>query len=118
MPKVAPFVFARGSEDVILLNIHREVLLALIRIICSWLLLLVLLTSSRLRLQASRELPSALLQLSHKTALTRGVGRFPAGGAVELAGLVKCCIEGVLALLAPLTTARSPQASLVGSRPL
>jgi hypothetical protein len=81
-------------------------------------MLLVLLTSSRLRLEASRELPSALLQLSHGAALTRGVGRFPAGGAVELAGLVKCSIEGVLALLAPLNAARSPRASLVGSRSL
>jgi hypothetical protein len=61
MPKVIPFVFARGSEDVVLLDICRKVLLALIRIICSRLLLLVLLTSSRLRLQASRELPSVLL---------------------------------------------------------
>jgi hypothetical protein len=118
MPKVVPFVFARGSKDVILLNIHRKVLLALIRIIRSRLALLVLLTSSRLRLQASRELPSALLQLSHEAALTRGVGHFPTGGAVELAGLVKCSIEGVLALLACLTAARSPRASLVDSRSL
>jgi hypothetical protein len=43
----------------------------------------------------------------------RGVGRFPAGGAVEFAWLVERCIEGVLALLAPLTTASSPRASLV-----
>jgi hypothetical protein len=50
VPKVVPFVFARGSKDVILLNIHRKVLLVLIRIIRSWLMLLVLLTSSRLRL--------------------------------------------------------------------
>jgi hypothetical protein len=118
MPKVVPFVFARGSKDVVLLNIRQKVLLALIRIIRSRLMLLVLLTFSRLHLQASRELPSALLQLSHEAALTRGVGRFPAGGAVELAWLVKCSIEGVLALLAPLTTARSPRASLVGSRSL
>jgi hypothetical protein len=81
-------------------------------------MLLVLLTFGRLRLQTSRELPSALLQLSHEMALTRGVGRFPARGAVELAGLVKCSIEGVLALLAPLTAARSPRASLVGSHSL
>jgi hypothetical protein len=46
MPKVVPFVFARGCEDVILLNIRRKVLLALIRIIRSRLMLLVLLTSS------------------------------------------------------------------------
>jgi hypothetical protein len=102
----------------ILLNIHRKVFLALIRIIRSRLMLLVLLTISRLRLQASRELPSTLLQLSHEAALTRGVGCFPVGGAVELAGLVKCSIEGVLALLAPLTAARSPRASLVGRRSL
>jgi hypothetical protein len=37
--------------------------------------LLVLLTSSRLRLRRTRDLPSALLQLSHGTALTHGVGR-------------------------------------------
>jgi hypothetical protein len=61
MPKVVPFVFAWGSKDVILLNIHQKVLLALIRIIRSRLMLLVLLTSSRLRLQAFRELPSSLL---------------------------------------------------------
>jgi hypothetical protein len=61
MPKVVPFVFARGSKDVILLNIRRKVLLALIRIIRSRLMLLVLLTLSRLRLRASRKLPSALL---------------------------------------------------------
>jgi hypothetical protein len=118
MPKVVPFVFARGSKDVILLNIRRKVLLALIRIIHSRLRLLVLLTFSRLRLQVSRELPSAPLQLSHEAALTRGVGRFLAGGAVELAGLVKCSIEGVLALFAPLTAVHSPRAFLVGSRSL
>jgi hypothetical protein len=106
MPKVVPFVFARGSKDVVLLNIRRKVLLALIQIIRNRLMLLVLLTFSRLRLQASRELPSALLQLSHEAALTCGVGRFPAGGAVELA------------LLAPLIAARSPRASLVSSHSL
>jgi hypothetical protein len=118
VPKVIPFVFAWGSKDVILLNIRQKVLLALIRIIGSRLMLLVLLTFSRLRLQASRELSSTLLQLSHEVALTRGVGRFPARGAVELAWLVKRSIKGVLALLAPLTAARSPRASLVGSRSL
>jgi hypothetical protein len=80
--------------------------------------LLVLLSSSRLRLRDSRELLSALLQLSHEAALTRGVGRFPASGAMEFAWLVKCSIEGVLALLAPLTAASSPRASLVGSHSL
>jgi hypothetical protein len=115
---VIPFVFARGSKDLILLNIRRKVLLALIRIIRSRLMLLVPLTFSRPRLQASGELPSALLQLSHEATLTLGVGRFPARGAVELAWLVKCSIEGVLSLLAPLTAAHSPRASLVGSRSL
>jgi hypothetical protein len=81
-------------------------------------MLLLLLTSNRLRLQSSRELPSALLQLFHEPTLTRGVGRFPARGVVEFARLVKCSIEGVLALFAPLTAAGSPQASLVRSRSL
>jgi hypothetical protein len=84
MPKVVPFVFARGSKDVILLNIHRKVFLALIRIVGSRLVKLVLLTSSRLRLRDSRELLSALLQLSHEVALTRGVGRFPATVTLKL----------------------------------
>jgi hypothetical protein len=118
VPKVIPFVFARDSKDVILLNIHRKVILALIRMVGSRLVLLVLLTSSQLRLRSSREPLSALLQLSHETALTRGVGHFPARGAVEFAWLVKCGIEGVLALLAPLTASSSPWASLVGSRSL
>jgi hypothetical protein len=61
VPKVSPFLFARGSKDVILLNIHRKVILALIRIVGSRLVLLVLLTSGRLRLRDSRELLSALL---------------------------------------------------------
>jgi hypothetical protein len=80
--------------------------------------MLVLLTSSRLRLRDSRELLSALLQLSHEAALTCGVGRFPARDTVEFSWLVKCSIEGVLAFLAPLTTASSPRASLVSSRSL
>jgi hypothetical protein len=61
VPKVVPFVFAQGSKDVILLNIRRKVILALIRIIGSRLMLLVLLTFSWLRLRDSRELLSALL---------------------------------------------------------
>jgi hypothetical protein len=117
MPKVVPFVLAGGSKDVILLNIRREVII-LIRLASSRALLLVLLTSSRLHLQRCRDLPSALLQLSHEPALMHGVGCFPARGIVELAQLVKCSIEGVLALFAPLTTAGSPRASLVRSRSL
>jgi hypothetical protein len=86
VPKVIPFVFARGSKDVILLNIHRKVILALIRIVGSRLVLLVLLTSSRLRLRESRELLSVMLQHSHEAALTRGVGRFLPGVLWNLYG--------------------------------
>jgi hypothetical protein len=117
MPKVVPFVLARGSEDVILLHIYREVII-LIRLASSRVTLLVLLTSSRLRLRRTRDLPSALLLLSHETALTRGVGRFPARGGVELTWLIKRSIKGVLALFAPMTAAGSPRASLVRSRSL
>jgi hypothetical protein len=81
-------------------------------------MLLVLLISSRLQLQSSKELLSALLQLSHELVLMRGVGRFPAGGAMEFARLVKHSIEGILALLVPLTAAGSPRASLVRRRSL
>jgi hypothetical protein len=112
MPKVIPFVLAGGREDVILLYIRQEVVI-LIRLASSRVALLALLTSSRLRLRRSRDLPSALLQLSHETALTRGVGRFPARGGVKFTRLIKRSIEGVLALFAPLTAACSPRASLV-----
>jgi hypothetical protein len=117
MAKVVPFILAGGGKDVILLNIYREVII-LIRLASSRVALLVLLTSSRLRLRRTRDLPSALLQLSHETALTRGVGRFPARGGVELTRLIKCSIEGVLALFAPMTAVGSPRASLVTSRSL
>jgi hypothetical protein len=117
MPKVVPFVLAGGSEDVILLHIHWEVII-LIRLASSRVTLLVLLTSSRLRLRCTKDLPSALLQLSHETALTHGVGRFPARGGVEFTRLIKRNIEGVLALFAPMTAACSPRASLVRSRML
>jgi hypothetical protein len=70
MPKVVPFILARGGKDVILLNIRREVII-LVRLASSRVMLLVLLTSSRLRLRRSRELPSTLLQLSHEPALMR-----------------------------------------------
>jgi hypothetical protein len=63
MPKVVPFIFAGGGKDVILFNIRREVI-ASIWLAPSWVMLLVLLASSRLRLRRSRDLPSALLQLS------------------------------------------------------
>jgi hypothetical protein len=112
MPKVIPFVLAGGREDVILLHICREVII-LIRLASSRVTLLVLLASSQLRLRCSRDLPSALLQLSHETALTRGVGRFPARGGVKFTRLIKRSIEGVLALFAPMTAAYSPRASLV-----
>jgi hypothetical protein len=118
VPKVVPFILARGGKDVILLNIRRKVIITLVRLASSRLMLLVLLTSSRLHLRSFRELPSALLQLFHGLALTRGVGRLPARGVVEFARLVKRSIEGVLALFAPLTAAGSPRASLVRSRSL
>jgi hypothetical protein len=117
MPKVAPFILAGGSKDVILLNIRREVII-LVWLTSSRVVLSVLLTSSRLHLRRTRDLPSALLQLSHETAQTRGVGRFPARGGVELTWLIKCGIEGVLALLVPMTATGSPRASLVRSRSL
>jgi hypothetical protein len=117
IPKVVPFILAEGSKDVVLLNIRREVVI-LVRLASSRALLLVILTSSRLRLRRTRDLPSVLLQLSHETALTRGVGRFPARGGVELTRLIKCGIEGVLALFAPMTATGSPWASLVRNRSL
>jgi hypothetical protein len=61
MPKVIPFVRAQGGKDVMLLNFRWKVILALIRLVGSRLILLVLLTSSRLRLRSSRELLSVLL---------------------------------------------------------
>jgi hypothetical protein len=115
MPKVVPFILAGGSKDVILLNIRREVII-LVQLASSRVVLLVLLTSSRLCLQRTRDPLSTLLQLSHEMALTRGVGRFPARGGVELTRLIKYDIEGVLALFAPMTAAGSPRASLVRSR--
>jgi hypothetical protein len=90
----------------------------LIRLASSRFASLVLLTSSRLCMRRTGDLPSALLQLSHETALTRGVGRFPAWGGVKLTRLIKCNIEGVLALFAPMTATCSPRASLVRSRSL
>jgi hypothetical protein len=89
----------------------------LVRLASSRALLLVLLTSSRLRLRRARDLPSALLQLSHETALTRGVGRFPARGGVEFTRLLKRSIEGVFALFAPMTATCSPP-GLLGQKPL
>jgi hypothetical protein len=45
----------------VLLDVRREVVVALVRLLDSQLMLMVLLTSSRLRLRGSRELLSALL---------------------------------------------------------
>jgi hypothetical protein len=70
----------------VLLDDHREVIVALIRLLGNWLALGVLLTSSQLHLRGSRELLSALLQLSHEAALMRGVGRFPTGVLWNLHG--------------------------------
>jgi hypothetical protein len=61
VPKVVPFVFPSSGEDVVLLDDSREVVVALIWLLGSRLGLVVLLTSSRLRLRGSRELLSTLL---------------------------------------------------------
>jgi hypothetical protein len=50
VPKVVPFVFPRGGKDMVLLDICREVIFVLVRLLGSRLMLMVLLTSSRLRL--------------------------------------------------------------------
>jgi hypothetical protein len=102
----------------VLLDVHREVVIALVWLIGSRLVPVVLLTSSRLRLRGYKELLSALLYLLDEVALTRGVGRFLVGGAVGFAWLVERCIKGVFALLAPMTVAGSPRASLVSRRSL
>jgi hypothetical protein len=59
--KVTPFVFLQSGEDVVLLNDSREVVVTLVRLFGSRLMLVVLLTLSRLRMRHSRELLSALL---------------------------------------------------------
>jgi hypothetical protein len=61
VPKVIPFVFPWSGEDMVLLDVHREIVVALVWLLDSWIVLVVLLTSSRLRLRGSRELLSALL---------------------------------------------------------
>jgi hypothetical protein len=61
VPKVIPFVFPRSGEDMALLDVRREVVVTLVWLLGSRLMLMVLLTSSRLRLRGSRELLSALL---------------------------------------------------------
>jgi hypothetical protein len=61
VPKFIPFILAWGGKDVILLNICRKVIITLVRLVSSRFMLLVLLTSSRLRLRSFRELSSVLL---------------------------------------------------------
>jgi hypothetical protein len=61
VPKVIPFVFPRSGEDMVLLDDRREVIVALVWLLGSPLVLVVLMTSSWLRLQGSRDLLSALL---------------------------------------------------------
>jgi hypothetical protein len=61
VPKVAPFVFLRSGEDMVLLDDSREVLVALVRLLSSRLTPVVLLTLSQLRLRRSRDLLSVLL---------------------------------------------------------
>jgi hypothetical protein len=50
VPKVVPFVFPRGGEDMVLLDDSWEVIIALIRLLGGRLALMVLLTSSQLHL--------------------------------------------------------------------
>jgi hypothetical protein len=64
VPKVVSFVFPRGGKDMVLLNIRRKVIVALVRLLVSWLMLMVLLTSSWLCLRSFKELLSATLALS------------------------------------------------------
>jgi hypothetical protein len=59
--KVVPFVFPQSGEDMVLLDDSWEVVIAWIWLLGGRLMLVVLLTSSRLRLRDSRELMSALL---------------------------------------------------------
>jgi hypothetical protein len=61
VPKVIPFVFPRGGEDMVLLDDSREVIVALIWLLGNQLALMVLLTYSRLHLLDSKELLSSLL---------------------------------------------------------
>jgi hypothetical protein len=61
VPKVIPFVFPWGGEDMVLLDDRREVVVALVWLLGNRLALMVLLTSSRLRLRGPREVLSALL---------------------------------------------------------
>jgi hypothetical protein len=50
VPKVVPFLFPWGGEDMVLLNVRQEVVITLVWLLDSRLMLVVLLTSSRLRL--------------------------------------------------------------------
>jgi hypothetical protein len=50
IPKVIPFVFPRGGEDMVLLDNRREVVVALIWFLDNRLVLIVLLTSGQLHL--------------------------------------------------------------------
>jgi hypothetical protein len=54
VPKVVPFIFAWGGKDVILLDIRWKVIVTLVRLVGSRLMLLILLTSSWLRLPSLR----------------------------------------------------------------
>jgi hypothetical protein len=115
VPEVVPLVLLRGGKDVVLLEDGWIVVLGLIRLPGGWLILMVLLTFSRLPWRRARELAGALLELLDEAALARGVGGLPAGGAVEPSRLVKLCIEGVFDPFTPLTAAGCPRASLVSN---
>jgi hypothetical protein len=61
VPKFAPFVLFQSGEDVVLLDCSREVVVTLVRLLSSQLMLVVLMTFSRLHWQRTRELLSTLL---------------------------------------------------------
>jgi hypothetical protein len=92
---------------VVLLDDSSVVIVALVRLLGNQPMLMVLLPHSRLLWWQARELACLLLELLDEAELTHGVGGFPAGGAMELAWLIKHCIKGVSVLSAPLTDAGS-----------
>jgi hypothetical protein len=61
VPKVVPFVLLRSGEDVVLLDDGWEVVVSLVRLLGSRLMLVALLTFSRLLWWRARELTSAQL---------------------------------------------------------
>jgi hypothetical protein len=117
IPEVVSLILLLSDEDVVLLDVGWIVIFALV---CRWsrlvLAVLVSLAFTHLLWRRPKQLAGALFKILDEIALTHGVGRQPARGAVELAWPVQHHLEGVFLTLAPLTAARSPQASLVSNR--